>query len=152
MRAERSAPPSVGSLFIGWEGNGPATSAAAMSLGYAPEVSDKVYALMVKRTATSLRNGCSVIADAVFDVPDRRQAIEDAAVQVGAPFGGIWLQANPKTLRHRIETRPKAASDATEKVLKRQLARDVSTMNWEKITTSGGLEETIAETRSWLEL
>lgn len=119
---------------------------------YARDVSEKVYASMSERAADLLKIGCSVVADAVFDVPERRQKIEGAAFQASVPFDGIWLQANLETLKRRIETRPKTASDATEDILKMQLQREVSTMNWEKIATMGRVEETIAETRRQLEV
>ncbi len=117
---------------------------------YTPEVSDKVYGMMSARAADLLATGCSVVADAVFDVPDRRRIIEDTATRATVPFDGIWLQADPDILKHRVETRPKTASDATGKVLRMQLSRDRGSMSWKKITTAGSVENTISETRRLL--
>jgi hypothetical protein len=117
---------------------------------YTQEVSDKVYGMMSKRAANLLKTGCSVVADAVFDVPERRRMIEDTATQASVPFDGIWLQADHDILKHRVETRPKTASDATGKVLIMQLSRDPGSMNWEKITTAGSVENTISKTRRLL--
>ena len=119
---------------------------------YTREVSDKVYSMMSKRSADLLATGCAVVVDAVFDVPERRRMIEDIASQAAVPFDGIWLQANPEILKHRIKTRPKTASDATEKVLQMQLSRDMRAIKWSKVTTSGCLENTIAEIRRLLEV
>ena len=117
---------------------------------YTQEVSDKVYGMMSARAADLLATGCSVVADAVFDVPDRRRIIEDTATRATVPFDGIWLQADPDILKHRVETRPKTASDATGKVLRMQLSRDRGSMSWKKITTAGSVENTISETRRLL--
>lgn len=114
---------------------------------YAPEVSDKVYALMSERAANMLQAGCSIVADAVFDVLDRRRMMENAAEQTAAPFCGIWLETKPETLRHRVNTRPKTASDATQDVLEKQLARGVDSLNWQSIDTSRNLDETNRDIR-----
>lgn len=119
---------------------------------YTPEVSDNVYSMMSERAEGLLASGVSVLVDAVFDMPDRRHMIESAATRVSVPFDGIWLQADPDVLMHRVETRPKTASDATGKVLEMQLSRDPGSMNWKKVTTTGCLEGTIAETRRLLEV
>lgn len=117
---------------------------------YAPEVSDRVYELMSERSANLLKVGCSIVADAVFDVPGRRRLFEHAAVEATAPFSGIWLQAKPETLKYRVNTRPKTASDATQGVLEKQLARGTDALNWKTIDTTGCLDETIRDARRQL--
>lgn len=119
---------------------------------YAPGVSDKVYNLMSKRAAKLLKQGCCVVADAVYDLPERRQMIESAAGQANVPFDGIWLHAETDVLRYRVETRAKSASDATQGVLDMQLARDLGKVSWNKISTSRTIEQTISETRKVLEV
>jgi aminoglycoside phosphotransferase family enzyme/predicted kinase len=88
---------------------------------YRPEVSAKVYAEMAERAAEILRQGGSVVADAVFDDPARRDMIERTADGL-ASFRGIWLDADPALLHHRVEARRGGASDADVTVLAQQLA------------------------------
>ncbi|MGD9295242.1 MAG: AAA family ATPase, partial [Roseobacter sp.] len=119
---------------------------------YAPEVSGKVYEAMTQRALALLKDGSPVVTDAVFDLAERRDAMEIAARATGVRFDGLWLQAAPDILKRRITTRRDAASDATTQVLDMQLSHDVSNLTWKKVRTSGSLEETLAETRRLLEV
>lgn len=119
---------------------------------YRPEVSGKVYDEMTHRALALLKDGCPVVTDAVFDLPRRREAMENAAGEASVRFDGLWLQADPDVLKHRINMRRNAASDATTRVLDMQLSHDVSNLTWEKVPTSGSLTETLAETRRLLEV
>lgn len=119
---------------------------------YAPEVSDRVNSRISERTTALLASGCSAVADAVFDAADRRLAIERAADRARTPFVGIWLTASPRTLKHRIETRCNAASDATHLVLEMQLKREVRQLPWIEVSTSASLGTTVEEIRKLLQV
>lgn len=117
---------------------------------YASEVSDNVYALMSERAERLLSDGCPVVADAVYDKASRRAAIEAAASRAKVPFNGIWLQASPDQLKHRIETRRDAVSDATLDVLEMQLVGNIGVNSWDRVSTADGSKETVLETRRLL--
>jgi predicted kinase len=119
---------------------------------YLPEVSDRVYAEMTTRAAALLKEGCTVVTDAVFDRSQRRRAMEAVAAQASARFDGVWLEAGPDILRRRIETRRDAASDATTEVLDMQLARDTRDISWHRIETFGPIDETIGAVCKLLEV
>ncbi|WP_157016079.1 bifunctional aminoglycoside phosphotransferase/ATP-binding protein [Mesorhizobium xinjiangense] len=114
---------------------------------YEPAVSDDVYAAMASKARKMLHSGGSVVADAVFDRPQRRDTIEQAARDAGAAFTGLWIEADRETLRRRIVERVGGPSDATVDVLERQLERDVGTMHWRRITSAEPLPDVKPE---WL--
>ncbi|MHC0053058.1 bifunctional aminoglycoside phosphotransferase/ATP-binding protein [Actibacterium sp. D379-3] len=111
---------------------------------YATPVSDKVYGLIADRARALLTAGCCVVADAVYDRPDRRAAIAAAAKAAGVPFTGIWLSADADLLRARIAARPAGPSDATLAVLEAQLGRDIGPMDWRRVDTQRPVDETVA--------
>ncbi len=88
---------------------------------YWPEVSARVYAQMAERASRILQQGSSVVADAVFDDPARRDLIEQAGAGA-AGFCGIWLDADAALLHQRVEARRGGSSDANATVLAHQLA------------------------------
>jgi hypothetical protein len=86
--------------------------------------------------------------DATFREEQKRQAFSRAAVQWGVPSGILLCQAEPETVRKRLENRQGDASDADWPVYL-QLAA-----NWEKvgplagqvlhvISTGGGPEQAL---------
>ncbi len=111
---------------------------------YAPEVSERVYATMADRAEALIAAGSCVIVDAVYDQPARRAAVAEAARAAQVPFLGIWLQADPTLLEHRVTDRCPGASDATAEVLRGQLARDPGPMEWETVSTATPLKVTCA--------
>ena len=118
---------------------------------YRSEVSQRVYREMARRTGLILRQGGSVAADAVFERPTDRAAIEAEARSLGLPFLGLWLDADPMRLRQRIETRRGGPSDATVDVLEHQLQRHVDYPDWTRIDAGRDLETIVADIRSHLE-
>ncbi|AYG63580.1 AAA family ATPase [Rhizobium jaguaris] len=100
---------------------------------YRPEISKRVYAEMVLRTDIILADGGCVVADAVFDDPDHRNAIETPARHRNIQFDGLWLDADPALLWKRVSGRRGGPSDANVEVLEMQLARRSSDMTWHKI-------------------
>jgi predicted kinase len=104
---------------------------------YRPEVSQKVYETLRKLAADALSQGFAVIADAVFDRPDERIAIEDVARSSHARFAGVWLEAPAAVLLPRIAARRHDPSDATADVLMAQLERESGEIRWTRIDAAG---------------
>lgn len=104
---------------------------------YRPEVSAKVYALQREEAGAVLATGQSVIADAVFDRPQERAAIEALAGKLGTPFRGIWLEAPEPTLVERIAQRRGDPSDATADVLRSQLRHELGLLDWLRLDSTG---------------
>ncbi len=114
------------------------------SEAYRGEVSKRVYAQLGEDARTILTGGGTVIADAVFDRPERRTAIERAADGTDARFTGIWLEAAPDVLRKRVAARTGGPSDATVEVLEGQLSRDIGVMDWHRIDAARSPEAIVA--------
>ncbi|MDL2398325.1 AAA family ATPase [Rhizobium mayense] len=100
---------------------------------YRPEISTRVYAEMVLRADIILADGGCVVANAVFDDLDHRNAIETPARHRNIQFDGLWLDADPALLWQRVSGRQSSPSDANVEVLEMQLARRSSNMTWHKI-------------------
>jgi aminoglycoside phosphotransferase family enzyme/predicted kinase len=109
---------------------------------YRSEVSDEVYRHLGAAAGSLVNSGASAIVGAVFDRPERRDALE-AAVS-GLPFTGVWLSAAPVTLRRRVEMRPKGASDADLPILERQLEQSVGQPGWEVVSAEARPDEIVA--------
>lgn len=118
--------------------------------GYRPEVSDKVYAELARRSEAILTRGGTVIANAVYDRVENRAHIADAAQAAGVDFTGIWLAVDPAILRQRVAARSGGPSDATVDVLARQLAQGTVPDDWISIDASQPVDEIIMEILSVL--
>lgn len=117
--------------------------------GYAPEVSQRVYARLVDRAAAVAKSGFSVVADATFTKPEGRVAVAAAAKTAGVPFVGAWLDADAATLTARVAARANDPSDADAAVVRHQLAEDVGQIDWRRHDASAAPADTaraIAET------
>lgn len=112
---------------------------------YLPEVSAKVYRQMALRSRLILADGGSVVADAVFDREHNRALIEAAASAPDVRFEGIWLEADPDVLRHRVAARKGGSSDATVDVLSAQLDRVTGPIDWRLIDAGRSLEDVVAD-------
>lgn len=104
--------------------------------GYAPEMSERVYAAAADRAKTVLGEGHSAIVDAVFARAADRAAVERVAAAMSAPFTGIWLEAPEPTLVSRIEQRRNDPSDADAAVVRMQLRQPAGEMTWHRIDAS----------------
>ena len=90
-----------------------------------------------------MRDGVTVVADAVYADPGRRTALEDAARSCGVPFSGIWLDAPPDILKARVERRRGGASDADADILERQLESTDPPPGWHRIDAAQPVEDVV---------
>lgn len=90
---------------------------------YRPQVSERVYDLLVARADEVLRAGRSVVVDAVFADRKRAEALKRVASAAGADFVGLWLSAPRAVQILRVTRRRHDASDARADVVRRQLER-----------------------------
>lgn len=104
---------------------------------YRPDVSEEVYAALRERAREALGAGSAAVADAVFDRPADREALERVAREAGVPFVGFWLTAPLPILQARVKARQGDASDADEAVLRAQTARDCGHITWRLINAEG---------------
>lgn len=106
---------------------------------YTPENSARVYNTLLSQARTILTAGHSVVVDAVYSNPARRQAIEAVARDVGVRFTGLWLRAPEDILVDRVTERSGDASDATAAVVQQQLLRDPGVLSWRQLDARGPL-------------
>lgn len=107
---------------------------------YAPEVSPRVYGLMIDEARAALRAGAGVVLDAAFLKPQERVEAEALAHAEGVPFTGCWMRAEEQVLRRRLRARTGDASDADEGVLDRQLQGDLGEIAWRAIDAAADEE------------
>jgi len=103
---------------------------------YAMNITAAVYLRLLSRALDALNQGRAVVIDAVYAAQEERDAVEKLARDAGAPFLGLWLDAEPDVLRQRVRERPKGASDADESVLDAQLQRPLGQIFWRRLDSS----------------
>lgn len=108
---------------------------------YSPAFYNEVYETLIAETRRLLAAGRAVVLDATFIQPELRARVEQAAIGMGAPFHGVWLEAAPEVLAQRIEGREGDASDATVATLRMQLERDVGEIGWVRVDASGPAQD-----------
>jgi hypothetical protein len=104
--------------------------------GYAPEVSERVYATVAERASLAIREGHSAIVDAVYARPVDRLAIERIAARESVPFVGLWLDAPESMLIARTEQRRGDPSDADAEVIRMQRAQHTGEIEWHHLDAS----------------
>ena len=96
---------------------GPAAADSASSaLGdgiYSAEWTDRTYAECLRRVERLLFEGTRVVVDATFGDEHRRRAFLDAAARRAVPGVLFVCEADPGTVRRRLESRIGDASDAS---------------------------------------
>jgi aminoglycoside phosphotransferase family enzyme/predicted kinase len=117
---------------------------------YRPEITARVYELLVDKAGRVARAGHSVIVDAVFARPHERAAIEAKAIDSGADFHGLFLVADLPIRLSRVGSRAPDASDADATVARRQQDYAIGDVAWEIIDASGSPEETLEQARAEL--
>ncbi|TVR99326.1 MAG: hypothetical protein EA423_12760, partial [Phycisphaerales bacterium] len=86
---------------------------------YSQAASDNTYAAMLDKARERLAAGRTVIADANFPSPDRREPFIGLARELGRPFICVHTTADESMVRERLRERrerPDEASDADERV------------------------------------
>ena len=119
--------------------------------GYQPDVTRRVYAMLLERGVQVATTGQSVIIDAVFANPIDREAIEAAARREGLPFVGLWLEASEPVLTARVRGRTHDASDADAEVVRRQLTEETGVIHWHHIDAAGSPDSVERAARALLE-
>lgn len=114
---------------------------------YTEEASDRVYERVMSRARLALEAGQCVIVDGVFAKEEERAEIAALAAQLGVGFHGVWLEASPAVLRHRVGARKGDASDATPEVVDQQLGYTTGSVAWPKLDASGHPEDVGAAAR-----
>ncbi|MSO77718.1 MAG: hypothetical protein EXQ87_12555 [Alphaproteobacteria bacterium] len=104
---------------------------------YSAAVNARIYASLFDWAGQALHGGHSAIADGVFGDPAERAHIERVARQAGVPFIGFWLEAPGEVLLARVARRRGDASDATEAVVRAQLAVNFGPVAWTTLDASG---------------
>jgi len=104
---------------------------------YTPAMSDLVYEAMADEAIRLLGLGQGVVADATFERPADRVRIAAAGRRAGVSFCGLWLDVGATEMLRRVAARTGDPSDATEAVVRRQLARDPGLIDWKRIDGAG---------------
>ncbi len=89
---------------------------------YSSAVSERTYDRLAELAGGLLGAGLNVIVDAACLKARQRERLHDVARNAGVPFVLLDLTASADTLRERIRTRERGASDAGADVLEHQLA------------------------------
>jgi aminoglycoside phosphotransferase family enzyme/predicted kinase len=105
--------------------------------GYSAHISERVYSTLAEQAEAVLREGHSVIADAVYARAADRRIIEQVAVATSTPFIGLWLEAPESVLIDRVAQRRNDASDADASIVRMQQARDIGDLAWWRLDASG---------------
>jgi hypothetical protein len=122
-----------------------APTARLPASAYASDVSEKVYRQLFDAARETLTRGWPVIADAVFDRPEDRAAIEACARQLDAPFQGLWLDVDFDRRAARVDQRVDDVSDATRDVLSRQMAKQTGVIDWRRLDATQDVSTLVAE-------
>lgn len=115
--------------------------------GYTPEMTEKTYRTLFDEVRSALSTGHCVVADAVFARPEQRAAIERIADDLDVPFQGIWMEAPPEVMEHRVIKRQRNVSDADATVVRKQLHYDLGHISWQRIDSSGPRNQTLQRGR-----
>ena len=115
---------------------------------YRPEVTAKVYAILMEKARRVIAAGHSAVADAVFADVQERDAISSIATTRKVAFRGFFLFSNLSTRLERIGTRARDASDADVAIARRQESYELGDIDWTRIDASGTPTETLARAKA----
>jgi predicted kinase len=110
---------------------------------YTPQVTERVYAVLLDKGRRILAAGHSAIVDAVFAQAQERAALAATAKAANLPLRGLFLTADLATRLARVGARAHDASDADEKVARTQESYDLGPLDWTQIDASGTYEDTL---------
>lgn len=111
---------------------------------YAPDLTARVYATLAREAEQGLRQGHSVIVDAVYQRLADRRTMATVAAAVGVPFVGLWLEAPEPVRIARVEARLDDASDADAAVVRRQRTPSTGEIDWQRLDASATPEVMLA--------
>jgi predicted kinase len=97
---------------------------------YTREWNERTYAECLRQAGQLLFEGQRVLVDATFREERQRQTFLEAAVRWGVPAAILVCEAEPETVRRRLEARKGDASDADWSVYAQAAAR------WEEIAAA----------------
>jgi predicted kinase len=117
---------------------------------YGPDVTARVYDILLRKARHALAAGHAAIIDAVHAREDERAAVAALAARLRVPFQGLWLTAPERLLAARVTARTGDASDATARVVARQLGHGAGRVTWQTIDASSSQEATLALARRFL--
>ncbi len=117
---------------------------------YAPEITAQVYRALAEAARRVVAAGHSAVVDAVFALPEERDAIAAVARACNMRFHGLYLTADLAIRVARIGKREKDASDADARVARRQEDYDIGPLDWTEVDASGTPDATIARARKAL--
>ena len=115
---------------------------------YQPQVTSKIYDILVQRASRILIQGHSVVVDAAFARESERDATRDVARRLNTRFVGLFLQTDLATRMDRVGRREGDASDATREIAGLQERYDIGTLDWAVIDASGTPELTLRRSQS----
>ncbi|WP_440186536.1 AAA family ATPase [Bordetella sp.] len=109
---------------------------------YLPPISDEVYALLLKKARSVLKQGGSVVLDGVYESASRRRELQHLAQDVGVPFFGYWLDAPLEVRGPRVAARTGDVSDATVGLLAAQSSRSTAVRDWTTLDATADAQAT----------
>jgi len=118
---------------------------------YTTEVTDYIYTSLFWEVQRPVAAGHSAVVDAVFARAEQRWSIAEAARLCGVRFVGLFLTAGLETRVDRVKERMHDASDADDRIARRQENYELGAMDWTTIDASGTPEETLARALEHLE-
>jgi aminoglycoside phosphotransferase family enzyme/predicted kinase len=116
---------------------------------YGREWTERTYAECLSRAGRLLFEGRRVLVDATFREEQQRQTFLKAAVRWGVPAGILLCQAEPETVRQRLENRQGDPSDADWSVYLQLAAKWEGTgpltgQALHALSTEGSLEQVLS--------
>ena len=124
-------------------------AAAAYNTGLYDEASrQRTYDELFRRAREALQLGQSVILDASFTAPERRQAAQQLAIETSSTLIEIECHAPPEVVAERLLTRAGTGSDASDADLTISRAMSSRLAPWPtalSLDTGGELDDVIRE-------
>jgi len=118
---------------------------------YSKDVNRRTYLRLERNARRALLAGWPLVLDATFTRPESRTRVAELARALRVPFAGLWLEADPDTLRSRVAGREADASDADLTVLERQLTLDIGEVTWRRVSAEGKPESVLDAARMALD-
>jgi len=110
---------------------------------YTPDVTARVYGVMLERSREVIAQGFSVIVDAAFLQEAERDELSAETRNMNADFRPVFLDAELVVRLERIGARRHDASDATGAVAAEQEGYGIGRIDWPIVDASGSPEQTL---------